>query len=198
MKLPEGLDLISAINAAWNWPAAMDHLAKNVTEEDLAAAVQAWQKEHPDRNVWNGPLRDFPQAIKDGKYPYPEPELKGNPKIREGLIMGIEEKLPLSFEFSEADSFGGYLILSRDQIIATGDYQDPVKNLNEMSLKDLALAFEEGRMVADPLEDCSCDEWIVPYLQFFAKELGVEPLLKAKASPAPTQKKQTPEPEMGL
>jgi hypothetical protein len=73
MKLPEGLNLIDAINAAWNWPPAMDLLAKNVTEEELDEAVLAREREQPGQNVWNGPLRHFPQAIKNGKYPTSNP-----------------------------------------------------------------------------------------------------------------------------
>jgi hypothetical protein len=97
--------------------------------------------------------------------------------------MGIEEKLPLEFGFPEADSFGGYIILAKDQIIGTGDYQEPVRTLEDMSLKDLALAFEEGVTLGDnPFADigqeiCGGGEHLIPYYQFFLKELGVERLL---------------------
>ena len=169
--------------------AAMDHLAKNVTAQELDEAIAKYTAEFPRTNVWNGPLKHFPEAIKTGTYPYPEPELKGNPELREALVAAVQTRLPMSYVFAEADAFGAYLILDKDTIIGTGEYQNPARSLDDMSLKDLSGAFENGVIVGgeplskENLEEAGLGETSIAYLQFFVKELKLDTRYGTKQPP---------------
>lgn len=175
MKFPANLNLVTAINFAWNWPAAMNYLVKNTTKEEFETAVADYQKKYPKTNVYNGPLRFFAAAIVSGEYPYDTPKKPKNPKAQEALIAEISARLPLSAVWSEADSFAGYLVLSPTQVIGIGEYQNPVKTLNDISTTELAILAEQGEQVKDINEIYeTLPEEFPEYLSYFADTLGIK------------------------